>query len=204
MPEQELYGGAPRAREDEFFHKRDRELVEKMRSQAEAGAALRELAGLSGITDDVLLRDLQGQGFSTQTFKLLDLTPLILVAWSNGSVTAEERNEIAQVARSHGVTAGSPGYGQLTGWLEARPSDEFFELTLRAIRTAWESIPAEKREDNERALVALCTQVAKASGGFLRWGSRISAAERLAIRQVAEQLGCVPEIAEGIEEAERL
>ncbi len=198
MSDKEHSGGAQRAKEDDFFYRREQELMERMRSEAEAGAVLRQLAEVTGFSDDALLRDLQAQGFSPQTVKLLDLAPLVLVAWSDGSVGLKEKEEISLVARLHGFGEGMPGYGQLAGWLEARPSDEFFRVALRAIRAMLEALPAEERERKARELVSRCTGVAKASGGFLR--SKVSSAERLAIHQVVEQLGYTEGIVQGTKE----
>jgi hypothetical protein len=200
MPDKESFGGTQRAKEEDFFHRRDRELVERMRSEAEAGAAVRQLAEVAGIADEAVLRELQRDGFSPQTVVLLELAPVVMVAWSGGSVTPQERKEISLLARRHGVAEGVPGYGQLLGWLEARPSEEFFQLTLRAIRAQLEPLPMDERERRTRELVSRCLQIAKVSGGFLRVGSRISAAERQAIRHVVEQLGCTRKIVEEIEE----
>ncbi len=190
MPDKESFGGTQRAKEEDFFHKRDRELVERLRAEAEAGIALRQLGEITGIADEALLRDLQRLGFSQQTARLLELAPLVLVAWSDGSIAPQERTQIIQVARLHGVEEGAPGYGQLAGWLEVRPPEELFQVTSRALRAVLEALPAEERENRRRALITHCTQVAAVSGGFLRLGSKISASEQLVIRQIAEQLGC--------------
>ena len=201
MPDKELFGGKQRASEEEFFRKRDRELAERLRSEAEAVVAHRQLGEITGIADEALLRDLQRLGFSQQTAMLMELAPLVLVAWSDGSITPQERNQIFQVARLRGVEEGAPAYDQLAGWLAVRPPEELFQAASRAISAALEALPAEERESRRRALLKYCTQVAAVSGGFLRLGSKISAAEQLAIRRIAEQLGC--EIVQGIEEGEQ-
>ncbi|RPI09913.1 MAG: hypothetical protein EHM65_08670 [Acidobacteriales bacterium] len=153
------------------------------------------------------MRDLQRLGFSQQTAMLLELAPLVLVAWSDGSITPQERNQIFQVARLRGVEEGAPAYDQLAGWLAVRPQEELFQAASRAIRAALEALPAEERKSRRRALITHCTQVAAVSGGFLRLGSKISAAEQLTIRQIAGQLGCDDdcdrETVQGIEEGEQ-
>jgi len=207
MPDKELFGGKQRTSEEEFFYKRDRELAERLRSEAEAGVALRQFGEITGIADEALLRDLQRLGFSQQTAMLLDLAPLVLVAWSDGSITPQERNQIFQVARLRGVEEGAAAYAQLAGWLAVRPQEELFQAASRAIRAALEALPAEERESRRRALISHCTRVAAVSGGFLRLGSRISAAEQSTIRQIAEQLGCdddcARETVQGVEEGEQ-
>ena len=203
MPEKETFGTTQRAQEEDYFHKRDRELVEKLRAEAEGRNALRQLGEMIGISDETVLRDLQRLGFGQQTAKLVDLTPLVQVAWSDGSVAPQERAQILKVAGLHGVEQGSPASSMLAGWLEARPAEEVFQATSRAIRGALEVLAAEERENKLRTLLRECAQVAAVSGGFLRLGSKISTAEQLAIRQTAVQLGFdgdrIPEIVQGID-----
>jgi tellurite resistance protein len=200
MPDEEFAGGAQRAKEEDFFHKRERELIEKMRLEAQAAAACRELGEATGIADEALLRDLQSHGFTPQTANLLNLAPLVLVAWGDGSVSPKERKAITVVARQLGLEAGSPSHDRLAGWLDARPSDDFFRSALQARRAVLDALPAEERDRRERELVSHCAAIARASGGVLGLGSKISAAERLVIRDTAEQLGYSPEMIREIEE----
>lgn len=59
--------------------------------------------------------------------------PLIQVASSEGSVSKYERRLILEIAGGRGIEFGSTAYKCLTEWLNARPTEEFFERILRVI-----------------------------------------------------------------------
>lgn len=141
----------------------------------------------TGIADEEVLRELQDLGYSRETVNLFYLVPLLQVAWSEGSVTSRERELIVGVARTHNIHEGTAGDAQLKEWLGDRPSEQFFIRTNRIISTLLKALGPEERSASSDRLVALCTDVAEASGGFLGLG-KVSEAERLAIEAVAAEL----------------
>ena len=81
----------PSKSEDEYFHRRDRELMEQKR-RAEAEVTARQaLASALGITNEELMRRLQAQGITPELTVLLPWLPAIQVAWLK-SLTAAERD----------------------------------------------------------------------------------------------------------------
>src|SRR5687768_16278843 len=96
-----------RSREDEYFWKKDQELIEKMRRAAAADQARREIGAKAGIDDPELAAELEALGFTVETVLLLPLIPLVQVAWAEGGVSAAERQLIVKLARSRGVAEGS-------------------------------------------------------------------------------------------------
>ena len=69
-----------RTNEEEYFQKRDRELIEQMRQRAKAQQQLRELGEQVGVTDPELSRELAEMGFTVETVKLLPLIPVLEMA----------------------------------------------------------------------------------------------------------------------------
>lgn len=188
MPDRDAFSDSQRANEDEFFYKHDRELIEKARHQLEVETERRQMGDAAGIADDSILRDLQKLGYNRETVVLLNLTPLVNVAWSDGSMTGEERKLILEAAQQEGVEEGGPGWLQLAAWLNDRPSEEFFDSTLHAIRAALEALPPEEGERRKHELIERCTRIAAASGGVLGLGSKISGVERSLIARIAAEL----------------
>jgi hypothetical protein len=72
--------------------------------------------------------------------------------------------------------------------LDHRPSEEFFQKTLRAIRDILQALPVEEQKSRKQDLVTNSTQIAKASGGIFGLGSKISEAEQRLIEQIAKEL----------------
>src|SRR5262249_62401333 len=92
-----------RRREDDFFYRRDRKLILAARRQVDLEAQLRDLSAVTGISDRQILRDLQRFDYNPQTSILLELMPLVQVAWSDGSVNEQERERIFRIARLDGI-----------------------------------------------------------------------------------------------------
>jgi hypothetical protein len=173
--------------EEEYFRRKEKEVIEKMRRNAEADAQRRRLGEQAGVADPDVLRDLLELGYTPDTVRLLHLVPLIQTAWAERGISAKERDLILRAARSRGIEAGSSADGQLMSWLTQRPSEEFFEKTLHIIRTILQSRPAEEREASERDLLSLCTAIASASGGIVGFGA-VSEEERQILSHISEEL----------------
>ena len=166
MTDKDAFAERGRTLEEDYFRRREQEVIEKMRRGAAAEAQRRQLGEKAGVADAGVLQDLQELGYTPETVMLLHLVPLIQTAWAEGSVSNQERDLIVQAARSRGIDAGSAADRQLTLWLTERPSDELFDKTLRAIRAILESRSPEERAASERDLLSLCTAIASASGGI--------------------------------------
>lgn len=187
MVERDIFGDRRRGLEEDYFRKKEKELIEKMRSRAEAEAERRRIGEQAGVADEEILQDLQALGYTADTVKLLHLVPLVQMAWAEGQVSDRERSLIIEAARSRGIDAGSPADRQLAGWLAERPSDDLFEKTLRAIGAILQARPPEEREAGQRDLVSYCATIASASGGILGFGA-ITDEERQVLARISQEL----------------
>lgn len=181
-----------RSREDDYFRKRDQELIEKLRSaaaaeraQTDVGQARAAMGQKVGITDPELLQELEARGFTPDTVVLLPLVPAVQMAWAEGGVSPAERNLIVQLARSRGIEPGSAADRQLAAWLDARPSEDVFAHATRLIRAMLASPGTHDLTLDD--LVRHSEDVAAASGGILGL-NRISAKERQLLTALADGL----------------
>ena len=176
-----------RKREEEYFRRQDRELIEKMRQASAAAQERLALETQTGIHDPEMLQQLQDLGFTPDTIALLPLIPVLQVAWAEGGVSAGERAAIVSLARKRGIATGGEADHQLDAWLEQRPSSETFRKAMRLI-AAMIDHPGDGFQDiTADDLLKYCEQIAHASGGIFGIGS-VSAEERAALQQVAAQL----------------
>ncbi|HEY7441559.1 MAG TPA: hypothetical protein VH701_03995 [Vicinamibacterales bacterium] len=186
MEEKDLFAERGRSLEEEYFRKREKELIEKMRQHAEAGAERRRLGEQAGVADEEILQDLQALGYTPETVTLLHVVPLVQMAWAEGDVSDRERDLIQEAARARGIAAGSAADQQLSNWLARRPSDDFFEKTLRAIGAVLEAQPAETRAASQKDLLSYCTAIASASGGILGFRT-VSDQERQLLSRISQE-----------------
>ena len=103
MADKDALGDRRRGLEEEYFHRKEKELIEKMRRHAEEESARRRLGEKAGVASEDILNDLQELGYTPETVMLLHLTPLIQTAWAEGSITPRERELIIKAARSRGI-----------------------------------------------------------------------------------------------------
>jgi hypothetical protein len=186
VEEKDLFAERGRSLEEEYFRKREKELIEKMRQHAEAGAERRRLGEQAGVADEEILQDLQALGYTPETVTLLHVVPLVQMAWAEGDVSDRERDLIQEAARARGIAAGSAADQQLSNWLARRPSDDFFEKTLRAIGAVLEAQPAETRAASQKDLLSYCTAIASASGGILGFRT-VSDQERQLLSRISQE-----------------
>jgi hypothetical protein len=179
--------GGKHNREEEYFHKQELEVIEKMRRKAQTAELRKRLAERAGIADEELLADLEALGYTVDTVKLLYLVPLVQMAWAEGSVSDNERGLLVKAARARGIEAGSAADQLLEQWLTDRPSDEIFEKTLRAIRTILHALPESERVSYERDTLSQATAIAEASGGFLGFG-KVTESEKKILEHLTQVL----------------
>lgn len=123
-----------RALEDEYFHRRDQELIARLREQGRLEQERQVLRSRLWSVDDHLPAELQAAGFTADGLALLHLLPLVDVAWADKGITARERDLVPALATSRGVAQDSPEHRRLEGWLERRPEQEIFDTAYEAIK----------------------------------------------------------------------
>jgi hypothetical protein len=174
-----------RKQEDEYFQRKDRELIEKARLQARAQQELRELGEQIGVTDPEVSRELAELGFTIETVKLLILMPVLETAWAEGGVTAPERKLVVDLARARGIEEGSAADSQLAEWLDRRPGEGVFRSAGRLISALFAS--GGRFDLTPEDLLKYCEAIADASGGLFGI-KRVSSQERATLERIADEI----------------
>lgn len=187
MPDNDAIRDRGRSLEEDYFRKKDQELVEKMRRAAAADEARRELSRTTGLADPELLVEVEALGFTPETASLLPLVPVIQMAWAEGGVTDEERRLVIRLARSRGIAEGSAADRRLSEWLSRRPGADVFTRATRLVRAMLAARGQEPGALTADDLVKYCESIAAASGGIFGM-KRISAEERSLLETLAADL----------------
>lgn len=174
--------------EAKYFAQKEAEARDKLRKRLESAAqelhAKREIGQALGTSDEELAERIHGLGFNAETARILDLLPLIHVAWADGSVQKRERQAILQILESRGIPPGSEAWIFVESLLETRPSQTFLDETLQVVRDL-----VARQGRSTRDIVELSLEVAEASGGFLGLAGKVSAEERELLARIADGLG---------------
>ncbi len=166
-----------RALEDEFFHKENQRLLEKLRHMKRMEESKEALAETSGIANDATLESLLELNIHAQTLAALAIVPLIEVAWADGHVDKKEQQAILAAAHASGLHRGHAGYELLESWLAHQPQSKLLETWEQYIQELCKQLSKEERESLEAQFLGRARSVAEASGGFLGLGFKVSKAE---------------------------
>ena len=162
--------------------------------QAEGEAALHKFKKeLERKTTEELTKEAQQEaianlGFTEDTVRILDLTPLVQMAWADGSVSDQEKELIDRVMEKRGVKKGDRAYDLMHEFLNRRPTDAFFDAAITLIKKMYDALPENKKGRAEKDLVEFCVEVADASGGIFGF-NRIESDERKELKKIIESLG---------------
>ena len=186
MTDKDIFAERGRSLEDDYFRKKDRELIEKMKRVAQEDQSRRELGERTGLNDPELLKDLQDLGFTPETLVLLPIVPVIQLAWAEGGITAAERTLIVDLARQRGIAHGSVADRQLEEWMTNRPDPSVFSRATRLIRAILDS-GHDAGIMSADEVVKQAENIAYASGGMLGL-ARVSHEEKAILASLASAL----------------
>ncbi|MEZ4465938.1 MAG: hypothetical protein R3F60_07725 [bacterium] len=175
-----------RAHEEDFFHKRNQELIEKLRKKLAAEETAEGLKAATHIQDDELLQHLARLGVTQHTLPVLHLVPLLQVAWADGEIQAEERVLLQQAADEANVQG--EARAAFEEMLKNKPSQEFFDAALDFIRAMLAAMPADRAAAAKANLESLAWRVADAAGGLFGLFGRVEGAEKGALQDITRRL----------------
>jgi hypothetical protein len=187
MPDKDMIRERGRSLEEDYFRKKDRELIAKMKQASAAEQNRQELAKKTGLDNPELLQELKELGFTPETVSLLPLVPVLRMAWAEGGITSAERDLLVRLARSRGVAEGSEADRQLNAWMTRQPDESVFSRAGRLIRAMLDSRAPETSDLSADDLVEYCERIAAASGGVFGIG-RVSAEEKTLLASIAADL----------------
>jgi len=175
--------------EEEFFRKRDAELLQALREQTASKKKKEALACAAGIDDEELLDQLIELEVCGETAAALSLIPLIVVAWADGNIDDKERNAILTAAESQGVEKDEPGHDMLERWLTQKPEAKLLNVWKNYVGALLPSLTPEAKDALKTDLLGRARSVAQAAGGILGFGNKISKSEQAALDDLERVFG---------------
>jgi hypothetical protein len=170
--------------EEAFFYRVDRELGEMMSKRLQREEKIRLFASATGIRDQKRLELLVDSGFELST---LLWVPLILVAWADGNAEKLEKEAIAGILASKGISQETISKVIAHDWFCKKPTEELWEIWADFSAATSASLNPSIYNELIEEIVRLCRLVADTSGGFIGLG-KISATETRAIDRVIRTL----------------
>lgn len=176
-----------RALEEAFFARRNQELLVKLKQEMAYADWKSALAQITG-KDPAIIDELFHKGVERATISALALVPMVEVAWANGSVSSAERAAVLRAAVENDVPKDGPGYHLLEEWLHDNPKGTLLPAWKAYIQSLAGTLSPQGRAFLKEEIGRRSLNVAKAAGGFLGIGDKVSLAEQKVLREIEETL----------------
>jgi hypothetical protein len=173
-----------KALEEEFFEKKNKSLMEKLRNTFQQEVTREGLKKATGITSEEVLNALVTLNVTGQTMAAFALYPLVEVAWADGQVDDKERAAVLRAAAEEGVETGSPAHTLLEQVLTEGPNENRRKVWFAYARELNQRLTDAERRVVREELVRRARVVAEASGSFLGVGRKVSAGEERVLREL--------------------
>lgn len=169
------------ALEEMFFHKKNQELLEKLKAELESKQARQQLSSVSGITDEAVLDSLVTAGIRAETLACLSLIPLVAVAWADGKLDTAERQAVMRAVKEKGLPGNPIAVELVEHWLEAAPGPELLNSWEQYVKSLSATLESSQLSVLKADVMSRAIEVARSAGGFLGIVNPISRSEQLVI-----------------------
>ena len=170
--------------EEQFFARRDAQLVEELKERQRAEDARDSLASALAIDRSSVPDELIALGLDPGEIAALPLVPLVVVGWADGQLDDKERRAILAAAGQDGIDAESVAYRLLERWLEQQPSGTLVAAWKSYASALCESLAPEARQELQRDVVERARRIAEAAGGLLGRIGKVSGQEERALQDI--------------------
>jgi hypothetical protein len=171
--------------EDLFFLKQDKKLIEGLHKIEKMKETKKALAEVSGITDDEVLQKFVELNVRPEILASLALIPLIEVAWADGNIDLEEEKAVLAAAAESFISKDSPDFDLLKSWMKHKPDPKLLDAWIVYITGLCKKLSAHQTSALKKDFLGHATDVAKAAGGFLGLGNKVSKAEQAVLDKLA-------------------
>jgi hypothetical protein len=171
--------------EEAFYMEEDRKLIEKYRELQKMDENKRNLAHVSGIHNEAVLKKLVELDVRAETLASLAVVPLVEVAWADNVVDEQEKKAVLKAAAKIGFKKGEIDYSLLEQWLTHKPKQEMLVAWENFVKGLCEALPHAERDALRDELLGHAREVAAASGGFLGLTSKVSDEEEKVLKRLS-------------------
>lgn len=171
--------------EDEFFRKEDQKLMARLRELEKVKETQAELAKVSGIKDEAVLKKLVALHIHPQTLAALATIPLVEVAWADGAIDDKERKAILDASKQ----SGGVDTTLLEQWLAKKPEAKLLDAWKVYVQGLAKELGAAEFAALKSDLLGRARNVAEASGGLLGLGNKVSAKEAAMLKTLEGAFG---------------
>jgi hypothetical protein len=121
---QDIFGKRGKYFEEEFFRKKDFDLLEKLKGVFQKKMDKEDLRQASGVTNEQLLDRMVEIQLKGEMMTAFQLYPLVEIAWADGDLSESEARSVLAAGEEHGIRPGTKPYEMLDQRLHKGPDPE--------------------------------------------------------------------------------
>jgi hypothetical protein len=154
-----------------------------------AGSERRLMAAILELdANDPTVEELHASGFRPSNVALLDVLPLVELAWADGRVSPRERQIVTAAAARRRDVRGS-AHTQLAAWLAQRPPDRVFRACRDTLRRSMQDRARSAAAHMRATLESEIALLVSSAGGLLGTDQPVTEEQRTIIRHLFADLG---------------
>lgn len=174
--------------EDAFFLARDKKLIERLRQMRHMKETQAHLAEVSGIRNEKVLEKLVELNVRPETLAALALAPIICVAWADGAIDVKEKQAVLMAVEAIGRHKSDVDTALVDRWLSHKPDCSMIDAWTHYMEGLAGEMDAKSFSALKTEILLHADFVAKASGGILGLGPKISKAEKEVLAKIKKVL----------------
>ena len=171
--------------EDAYFAAQDRRLAEQLKLRLDADEREKVLAYSLGLTGELAHQGFANLKTGIEVVAAMALLPLVEVAWCDGEVSPEEKTAVQRAALEMGMEPDSPLSLFLQNWIEQRPSRQAVQAWREYVKAFSAMVEPDTAAVVKEKILGRAEKIARAAGGILGFGNRISISERACLDELA-------------------
>lgn len=172
--------------EDAYFAAQDRQLAEQLKRRLNAEEREQLLAYSLGLTGELAHQGFANLKSGIEVVAAMALLPLVEVAWCDGQVSPEEKVAIRQAAIEMGMEVDSPLSLFLQNWIEQRPPRAAVQAWRDYVKAFTALVEPATAAVVKEKILGRAEKIARATGGLLGFGNRISITEKACLDELAK------------------
>jgi hypothetical protein len=163
---EEIHGLHSRGRvlEELFFFKENSVLIEKKQQLQKMECNMKTVSGISGISNEPVLRKLIELNVQAEVLATLLIIPLVEVAWADRKMDEEERAAILNAAKDNRIFGGPIDKSLFEHWVQQEPPKGFLEAWIFYMQGLCQLLGEEERQALRSDILRRTRIVAEAGG----------------------------------------
>jgi Tellurite resistance protein TerB len=174
--------------EAEYFHKKDADLVGKLKTVFSRKLEREALRKATGIQSTEVLDRLLAVNAKGELLLAFRLYPLVDIAWADKSVDTREVKAVVEAAMKLGVPPKSEALAAIEAWLTRGPTEDGRLAWYMFANELRKTLSPDELDKFREELLTGTKAVASASGGLLGAAFQVSPNEQRVLDQVAKAL----------------